>query len=92
MTPNANVVTSVRDEVFAALRLTQTENGAFSGTWTGNGPLLEKRSPIDGSLLGSVRQPSENDYQAAVQAACRRRNAAKLSAGLATGSERLNRA
>src|ERR1700752_3905705 len=71
MTPNAYDVTSVRDEVFATLRLTQTENGAFSGTWTGNGPLLEKSSPIDGSLLGSVRQPSENDYQAAVQAASR---------------------
>src|SRR6202008_684642 len=71
MTPNPYDVTSVRDEVFGTLRLTLTENGAFSGTWTGNGPLLEKRSPIDGSLLGSVRQPSENDYQAAVQAASR---------------------
>jgi L-aminoadipate-semialdehyde dehydrogenase len=71
MTSKAFDVASVRDEVFATLRLTQTENGAFSGTWAGNGPLLEKRSPIDGSLLGGVRQPSENDYQAAVQAASR---------------------
>jgi aldehyde dehydrogenase (NAD+) len=71
MTPNAFDVTTVRDEVFASLRLSQTENGAFFGTWTGNGSLLEKRSPIDGSLLGTIRQPSEKDYQAAVQAASR---------------------
>jgi aldehyde dehydrogenase (NAD+) len=69
MTPNAFDVTAARDEVFASLRLTQTEDGAFSGAWAGNGPLLEKHSPIDGSLLGTVRQPSEKDYQTAVAAA-----------------------
>ena len=68
MTPNKFDATSVRDEVFTDLRLTQTENGTFSGSWTGNGPALEKRSPIDGSLLGTVRQASEEDYQAAVGA------------------------
>src|SRR5260221_4132883 len=64
-------VKTVRDEVFTSLRLNQTESGAFYGTWAGNGPAWEKRSPIDGSLLGTVRQPSEGDYQAAVQAASR---------------------
>src|ERR1700756_4995577 len=71
MTSKAYDVTTVRDEVFATLRLTQTENGAFSGTWAGNGPRLEKLSPSDGSLLGTVGQPSENDYQTTVQAASR---------------------
>ena len=71
MTPNKFDVTSVRDQVFTDLRLTQTENGTFSGSWTGNGPALEKRSPIDGSLLGTVRQASEEDYQTAVGAASR---------------------
>ena len=70
-TPTTFDVKTVRDEVFASLRLNQTESGAFYGTWAGNGPAWEKRSPIDGSLLGTVRQPSEGDYQAAVQAASR---------------------
>jgi aldehyde dehydrogenase (NAD+) len=78
MTSNAFNVAAVRDEVFASLRLTQTENGAFFGTWAGNGPLLEKHSPIDGSLLGAVRQPSEKDYQTAVEAASRAFEAWKL--------------
>src|SRR5258708_26390323 len=64
-------VKTVRDEVFTSLRLNQTESGAFYGAWGGNGPTWEKRSPIDSSLLGTVRQPSEGDYQAAVQAASR---------------------
>src|SRR5258708_2006604 len=60
-----------REEVCISLGLNQTESGAFSGTGAGNGPAWEKRSPIDGSLLGPVRQPSEGDYKAAVQAASR---------------------
>jgi aldehyde dehydrogenase (NAD+) len=70
-TPTTFDVTTLRDEVFTDLRLTQTENGTFSGSWTGNGPALEKRSPIDGSLLGTVRQASEEDYHTAVGAASR---------------------
>jgi len=39
--------------------------GVFSGTWGGSGPLLEKHSPIDGSLLGRVRQAAPVDYDTA---------------------------
>jgi aldehyde dehydrogenase (NAD+) len=71
MTETTFDVTAVRDEVFASLRLSQSEKGTFSGTWSGQGQVLEKRSPIDGTLLGAVHQPSEADYHAAVQAASR---------------------
>ena len=71
MTQTTFDVSTVRDQVFANLRLSQEENGTFLGSWSGHGPLLEKHSPIDGTLLGVVRQASEADYQAAVQAASR---------------------
>ena len=64
-------VAAVRDEVFARLQLSQNESGVFSGAWSGHGPVLEKRSPIDGSLLGTVRQPSEAEYRETVEAASR---------------------
>ena len=71
-------VSAVRDEVFARLHLSQNENGAFYGTWSGSGPVLEKHSPIDGTLLGHVRQASETDYQKVVEAAGRAFAAWKL--------------
>ncbi|HWA25561.1 MAG TPA: aldehyde dehydrogenase family protein [Lacunisphaera sp.] len=43
--------------------------GVFAGTWRGSGPMLEKHSPIDGSLIGRVRQASPADYEQAVTAA-----------------------
>jgi aldehyde dehydrogenase (NAD+) len=43
--------------------------GVFSGTWGGRGAVLEKYSPIDGSLLGRVRQAAPADYERTVRAA-----------------------
>ncbi|MEY3774845.1 MAG: Succinate-semialdehyde dehydrogenase GabD, partial [Verrucomicrobiota bacterium] len=41
------------------------------GRWGGRGPVLEKYSPIDGSLLGRVAQASRLDYEQTVKAARR---------------------
>jgi aldehyde dehydrogenase (NAD+) len=59
---NPTDVQAVRAELFARLQLREEESGAFSGKWSGTGPLLKKKSPIDGSLLGSVRQATAEEY------------------------------
>src|SRR6516225_4720620 len=61
-------VSVVRAEIFPALGLTDTNAGVFNGKWFGNGPLLEKHSPIDGSLLARIAQGSAEDYEAAATA------------------------
>jgi aldehyde dehydrogenase (NAD+) len=43
--------------------------GVFSGEWGGRGPVLTKRSPIDGSVLARVRTASAADYEQTVSAA-----------------------
>src|SRR6478735_5765225 len=64
-------VSSVAKAIFPklGLSLTSPNAGAFSGTWGGSGPLLEKHSPVDGSLLGRVRQAGPADYEKAAAAA-----------------------
>jgi aldehyde dehydrogenase (NAD+) len=64
-------VTSVAKAIFPKLGLSRTtpNAGVFCGAWGGSGPLLEKHSPIDGSLLGRVRQASPADYALAADAA-----------------------
>src|SRR5690349_1896301 len=64
-------VSAVKAEIFPALGLTETSAGVFNGKWFGNGPLLEKHSPIDGTLLGRIAQGSAEDYEAAATAAQR---------------------
>jgi len=64
-------VSVVKAEIFPALGLTDTNAGVFNGKWFGNGPLLEKHSPIDGSLLARIAQGSAEDYEAAATAAQR---------------------
>ncbi|MGW8282259.1 MAG: L-piperidine-6-carboxylate dehydrogenase [Gemmatimonadota bacterium] len=36
--------------------------GGFSGSWIGSGPELEVTSPTDGSVIGYVRQVSEEEF------------------------------
>jgi len=49
--------------IFPKLGLLRDINpGAFNGDWIGSGPILEKRSPIDGSVLATVRQATQDDY------------------------------
>jgi L-aminoadipate-semialdehyde dehydrogenase len=59
-------VQEIKSQVFPALGLQEEERGVFDGEWRGSGPILEKRSPIDGSLLGRIRQASREDYEHAV--------------------------
>jgi aldehyde dehydrogenase (NAD+) len=64
-------VSTVAKAIFPKLGLSlkAPNAGVFSGEWGGSGPLLEKHSPIDGSLLGKVRQASPDDYERAAAAA-----------------------
>jgi aldehyde dehydrogenase (NAD+) len=64
-------VASVAKALFPRLGLSaKTVNaGVFSGEWGGSGAVLEKYSPIDGSLLGRVRQASPADAERTVGAA-----------------------
>ncbi|RXK56915.1 aldehyde dehydrogenase family protein [Oleiharenicola lentus] len=43
--------------------------GVFAGEWGGSGPVIDKFSPIDGSLIGRVRTASPADYERTVKAA-----------------------
>src|SRR6266404_2288295 len=40
--------------------------GAFSGEWSGSGPIIEKFSPIDGKLLARVRTATDAEYEKTV--------------------------
>ncbi|HZC36749.1 MAG TPA: aldehyde dehydrogenase family protein, partial [Chthoniobacterales bacterium] len=68
---NSTDVQTVRADLFKRLQLQTEESGVFSGKWSGTGPLLEKYSPIDGSLLGSVRQATAEDYDLVARGARR---------------------
>jgi aldehyde dehydrogenase (NAD+) len=51
------------------LSATASNPGAFWGEWGGSGPVVEKHTPIDGTLLASVREASPPDYERVVVAA-----------------------
>ena len=57
------------NEILKALDLRDVEPGAFCGEWLGSGDELEVATPIDGSVIGRVRQCSEDDYEKVVSAA-----------------------
>lgn len=59
--------------ILKSLNLIGIQNGASTGVnWLKtSGPLLESYSPIDGKLIGSVKQASAQDYEKAVKAACK---------------------
>jgi len=64
-------VSSVAKAIFPKLGLSlkNANPGVFSGAWGGTGPVLDKHSPVDGSLLGRVQQGSPVDYEKAAAAA-----------------------
>ncbi len=64
-------VSSVVRAIFPKLGLSAkaTNSGVFAGAWGGSGAVLAKHSPIDGSLLGRVRQATPGDYELAIAAA-----------------------
>src|ERR1700730_5655311 len=62
-------VTAVKAEIFPQLGLEESNLGVFAGKWSGGGSWIEKRSPIDGTLLGRVTQAKGEDYERAANAA-----------------------
>ena len=40
--------------------------GVFAGEWRSHGPVIERFSPIDGKLIGLVREATAEDYERAV--------------------------
>ena len=64
-------VGSVKSEIFPVLGLTDSLPGVFSKEWFGSGPYLEKRCPIDGSLLARIAQATREDYDRAAAGALR---------------------
>ncbi|HVU24825.1 MAG TPA: aldehyde dehydrogenase family protein [Opitutus sp.] len=67
----AKTVQAVAEEIFPRLGLKAKNAGVFAGEWFGGGEAIEKRSPIDGSLLGKVVTASPADYEGAAAAAQR---------------------
>jgi aldehyde dehydrogenase (NAD+) len=67
MPTKSSTVSSVARAIFPKLGLAQksVNPGAFWGEWGGSGPVLEKRSPIDGSVLGRIAQAAPADYERA---------------------------
>ena len=63
-------VAAVTKAIFRPLGLSakSINAGVFSGTWGGRGAIIEKFSPIDGSLLGRVATASPADYENTVRA------------------------
>ncbi|MDZ7778752.1 MAG: aldehyde dehydrogenase family protein [Gemmatimonadota bacterium] len=58
-----------RHDILDQLGIEDTNLGGFSGTWSGSGPELEIESPIDGTRIASVRQVTEDEYDAIVDRA-----------------------
>src|SRR5580704_6596229 len=51
------------------LGLKSVNPGVFCGKWLGSGKVVESNSPIDGRLLGSVRQATTAEYELAMRRA-----------------------
>src|ERR1043166_251558 len=43
--------------------------GVFCGEWRGSGPVRERRTPIDGSVIAQVREASAEDYDVVISRA-----------------------
>src|SRR6478752_5091805 len=52
-----------------ALGLEAINPGVFDGAWSGSGKILQSFSPNDGSLLGSVRTATPEEYERALKQA-----------------------
>ena len=56
-------------EILSNLGLEEQNFGGFNGEWLGSGPELQVTSPIDGSILGTVKQVTEEEYDTVVDRA-----------------------
>ena len=43
--------------------------GVFCGEWRGSGPVRERRTPIDGTVIAQVREASPEDYEIVISRA-----------------------
>src|SRR5688572_6936366 len=68
---NSLSVKQVAAEIFPRLGLKATNAGVFAGAWSGAGPAIEKRSPIDGSVLARVSTAGTGEVDRAIGAAQR---------------------
>src|SRR5258706_7817030 len=48
------------------LGLQKINPGVFDGEWSGQGPVTEQPSPVDGQVIAAVREASAEDYERAV--------------------------
>ena len=60
---------ATRREILGSLGIEDANPGGFGGDWTGAGPALPVRSPIDGSLIATVGQVTEDEYDRIAQRA-----------------------
>src|SRR5262245_33188324 len=66
---SATNVKSVAAEIFSRLGLKAKNAGVFAGEWFGSGPVIEKHSPIDGSLLAQITTATADDVRRVIGAA-----------------------
>src|SRR5688500_1750263 len=65
------LVKNVAAEIFPRLGLKARNAGGFAGEWFGSGVVVEKRSPIDGSVLARVTTATPAEVEQAIGAAQR---------------------
>ena len=56
-------------DVLKSLGIEEKNLGGFCGEWIGSGPELEVTTPIDGSVIGTVQQVTEDEYDQIVDRA-----------------------
>src|SRR5207237_2512921 len=59
----------IMDNWLRNLGIENVNSGVFCGEWLGNGPVVEKISPIDGKVIASVRSAGAQDYDSAISRA-----------------------
>jgi aldehyde dehydrogenase (NAD+) len=69
--PSATNVKKVVAEIFPRLGLKAKNAGVFAGEWFGSGRVIEKHSPIDGSVLAHVTTATPADVERVIGAAQR---------------------
>jgi L-aminoadipate-semialdehyde dehydrogenase len=57
---------TTHEHTLRALGIEDTNPGGFAGDWVGSGPALDVFTPVDGSRLATVRQVTEDEYDAIV--------------------------
>jgi len=58
-------------QVLKTLKIELLNNGVSTGleSWTGGGNLLSSYSPVDGELIGQVKQANKEDYDKVIEKA-----------------------